>query len=189
MAKKISWSRIRQAYVQGNVSYKELAKRHNLSESTLNKVAQKEGWYRQRKEWRKKVAAEADTRACAREADKLAAITEAADRMGETLKKIMEDEKNLHMHMAVTRDMDGAEFIEEKELTMYNADTIRTLTRALKDMTDVLRNLYGIRTAGEIEAERIARERLEIEKAKAAKEETDREIVVRMAGQVKEAAM
>ena len=186
--KKVQWSRIRQAYVQGNVSYKELAKRHKVSESTLNKVAQKEKWYQQRKEWRKKVAAEVDARACTREADKLAAVTVAADKMGQTLEKIMGDERMLHMHMAVTRDMDGAEAIEEKELEMYNADTIRTLTKALKDMTDVLRNLYGIQTAGEKEAARIAAERLELEKAKAAKEDVDKEIVVKFAGDIGEAA-
>ena len=186
--KKVQWSRLRQAYVQGNVSYKELAKRHRVSESTLNKVAQKEKWYQQRKEWRKKVAAEVDARACTREADKLAAVTVAADKMGQTLEKIMGDERMLHMHMAVTRDIDGAEAIEEKELEMYNADTIRTLTKALKDMTDVLRNLYGIQTAGEKEAARIAAERLEIEKAKAAKEDVDKEIVVKFAGDIGEAA-
>lgn len=189
MSKKDPWSRIRHAYITGTLSYKKLAKKYGVSYSTLNKEARAGGWAAERKKYRDEVAAAAIARAREREVDKLAAVTEAADEMGRVLKDIMEERKNLHMFQAVTSDRDGIETIEEKELEMYNTDTIRTLTRALKDMTDVLRNLHGIRTAGEAEAERIAQERLDLEKRKAeAQEDTDRTLEVRFVGDTSDAA-
>ena len=54
------------------------------------------------------------------------------------------------------------------------------MTAALKDLTGILRNIYGIPTQAEAEAQRIAAERLEMDKAKAATDAGSSDIVVEL---------
>ena len=170
MAEKIQWGRIRHAYICGSMSQKELAKKWHISESRISVVAKKEEWVKQRKEYRGKAGALALSRACVREAEKLDKVRQAADDLGQMLAEAMTDAEQLHLHTAVVRDVSGAEHIEEQRLDAINHQALRAVAASLNDLTKALKTLYGLRTEEEIKAERLANERLAIEREKLALE-------------------
>lgn len=51
----MDWAKIRNQYVNGDVTYKELSEKHGVSNSTLTKRATTEKWNEKRKEQRKKI--------------------------------------------------------------------------------------------------------------------------------------
>lgn len=59
---KPDWNAIRAEYIGGGISQRDLAKKHDVSETTLMKKANKEGWNDQRKEAVKKSTAKAQQR-------------------------------------------------------------------------------------------------------------------------------
>ena len=195
MARDPGWTKIRYAYVHGSMSYRELAENYNVSLRTLSEVAKKEKWVTKRLQFRDRVNARADARACKAEADQLERIRIAADRLGEKLEEIMRDEEQLYLHPAVLRKASGAEQQTEKKLKSINPQTLVALAKSMKDMTAVLRDLHGISTRAEERAEKLARERLnlererlEMEKEKAGAELGDRGLEAKIDDLTREAA-
>ena len=166
MAEKIMWGRIRHAYVCGNMSYKDLAKKHHVSISRLTEVAKSEDWVGQRKRHRHEVGALATSRVRAREAEKLANIQTAADELGEQLAEVLKNRDQLYMHAAVCRSVTGEEFIISEKLDAINPQTLRAVTAATNDLTKAIRNLYDLQTAQEAQAQQLAADRLAIEQAR-----------------------
>ena len=178
MAKRINWGRIKHAYVTGALSYRELAKKYDVSLSTLEDVAKKGEWVKCRRQYRCGVEAEALSRAHDEEVDRLRNVRNAADRMGEMIEKIMAEGNQLYMHTGIVREKGGVETIVEKELSSVNSKTLRDLVASMKDLTQVLRNLHGIQTISEAETLAMARERLEMDKRKADAAEPDTKIEI-----------
>lgn len=166
MAEKIMWGRIRHAYVCGNMSYKDLAKKHHVSISRLTEVAKSEDWVGQRKRHRHEVGALATSRVRAREAEKLANIQTAADELGGQLAELLKNKDQLYMHAAVCRSVTGEEFIISEKLDAINPQTLRAVTAATNDLTKAIRNLYDLQTAQEAQAQQLAADRLAVEQAR-----------------------
>jgi TolA-binding protein len=110
----IDYSKLKTEYLRGNISYRELAKKHDVSFSTLRKVAAKEHWT----ELRNKARTKADTKIIDAISDKKAKkaidVVDVADKL---LGKISE-----------MLDMD---------VNAYNTQNIKNLTSALKDLKDI----------------------------------------------------
>ena len=164
MGKRIRWERIEHAYVTGDLSYKEVSTRYKIPMSTLTEEAKKREWVKKRKQYRDEVAARAIARAMDEEVDRLASVRLAADRMGEVLAEIMQSEEKLKTYAGVLRAESGAEYFEEMRLNTYNNETLRVVGGLLKDLTKTLRNLHNIQTPAEKEAERVVREKLDLER-------------------------
>lgn len=199
MADKIQWGRIRYAYVSGNYSYRDLAKKYSVSMSRLSSVAKNENWRMKRKQYRDKVGTAALSRACARDAeqlaDKLDNLRAAADALGEQLSKIASDPEQLFRHTAVIKVDPFKEIIGEKRLHAANPVMIRALAGSLKDVSTVIRNLYDLPTAQEKAAQDMAeqrlaleRERLELEREKAGQQQGDNNVTIEFVEQAEEAA-
>lgn len=73
------WSRIKKEYVTTDISLRDLAKKHSISESTLFKRCSKEKWEAQRKQQASKVEAKFLERDANRKVDRAVALMEAAD--------------------------------------------------------------------------------------------------------------
>jgi len=180
MAKDVDWNGIRCEYVTGAMSYKALAKKHRIQPNTLSKRGKEEGWPEQRRKFRDDVAARAIEGAADKEAARLANVIKSADAMGEVMARIFEDADQFHRHIVI----DGRGASEERMFDKIDTRAIRDLTGAMKDMTFVLRNLHNLPTQAEKEAQRIAAERLNMDKRKADLDEnTDRTITVVMPGE------
>lgn len=46
----VEWSKIKAEYIAGGISYRELAKKHDISFNTLKDIAVAEGWYKLRQQ-------------------------------------------------------------------------------------------------------------------------------------------
>lgn len=187
-ARKWQWPRVRHAYITGQLGYHALCEKYGIPYGTLSKVARNEGWAADRKKYRSDVAQEALERARAREVDHLEALRESADSLAGAVQRITAAEDQLYMHTGIVRDSDGAETIEETRLSAINSKTLRDLAASVRELTQAMRNLYGLPTQGEAEAQRIAAERLKLDKQRAEAEEPDREIRIVMDERAEEAS-
>lgn len=176
---RTNWSRIKHTYVTGSKSYREIAQKYKIGLRQLTEEAKKGNWVADRKRFRAEAASMAIARAREDEAGKLDAMRRAADDLGEKLEAIIGDANQLFLHTGVCRDAAGEDHIVEQRLTAINTKALTDLVKSLKDLTGVIRNLNDIRTAGEKERERVAAERLKIEREKAdIKGDADREIKI-----------
>ena len=141
----------------------------------------------ERAEFRAKATLKAVESAVDVEADRLGQIINAANNMAMVIQNIFVDEQQFHRHLVTDTeiDEDGGKSIVtvEREFDKVDTRAIKDLTGALKDMTLVLRNLNNLPTQAEAEAQRIAAERLEMDKRKMEREDdVDKEIKVVFAG-------
>ena len=98
--------------------------------------------------------------------------------MAAVVEGAFDDKEQFHRHIV----LDGDTMVE-KRFDKLDSKAIKDFTGALKDMTLVLRNLHSLPTQAEAEAQRIAAERLELEKRKlAAQDKTDTKIEVVFSG-------
>ena len=144
----------------------------------VQKKSSRDGWVAARQEFRQRAAAQAVDRAVDVEADRLGRIISAANSMARVIEGAFEDGEQFHRHIVL--DMDT---MVEKRFDKLDSKAIKDFTGALKDMTLVLRNLHHLPTQAEAEAQRIAAERLELDKRKVdAQDRTDTKIEVVFSG-------
>lgn len=170
MGKRAGWTKIRHAYICGDMSYRELAEKFSVPFKTLSEVAKREGWVKKRRQFRDDVGSQAYTRAREEAVDELERVRSAADRMGQKLEEILADEDQLYMHTAVLADAEGGSDLYERKMKTVNTMAVRDLAKAMKDMTAVLRDLHGISTRAEERAEKLARDKLALERERLALE-------------------
>lgn len=158
-------------YITGRDSYKTLAKRHGVSVNTLQRAATEQGWFNLRQQYRleavsRAVAAEQDN-----EVERLRKLMRATEAIQDVVVKAFGDDKQFNRHLVQTEVYDpdvGAALKDTVERVYDKVDTraIRDLTGAIKDLTYSVRNLYGLPTQAERESQRIAAERLNMDKRK-----------------------
>lgn len=155
------WEKIKSDYLTGNMSLRELAEKHGVSLSTLGTRAAKEEWTEKRQHHRNKVVAKTEEKRAGRKAEKILRLQEAADRMQQHIDKVLEDEEQFHRYLVS---------FGTKEVLHKKADTkaIRDMTAALKDLTDIIRDVYGIAGMDLKHRMKMDKEKLKLEKEKAA---------------------
>ena len=109
----MDWSRIKSEYIAGGTSYRKLAKKHNVSPTTLAKVAGREGWAELRHQADIKKTTRIVDVVSEKEAKRATNIVDVADKL---LGKIFE--------------------MLDAEAT-YNTQNIKNLTSALKDLKEI----------------------------------------------------
>ena len=179
MAKDVNWQRIKVAYVTGQMSYKDLARKHKLQPNAVSRKGREEEWPRLRKEYREKAAAKAIANENVNEAERLSKLIQAEDAMEDVVLKLFTDAQQFYRHIVI----DGKGHSEERIFDKVDTRAIRDLTGALKDLTYVRRNLNNLPTQAEKEAQRIAAERLKMDQKKAEMDENaDKSITVVIQG-------
>ena len=196
---KIDWSKAKSKYIKGSMSYAKLAAEMGISCPVLTKKATKEHWPEARAEFRRKTAAKATQKASDAAAARLARVGDAAGELIERTLAAIGDPDQLNRYL-VQRQQEYAEPVEDNQGRFISRDSwteeqrfdkldtkaLREMTAALKDLTGILRNIYGIPTQAEAEAQRIAAERLEMDKAKAATDAGSSDIVVELPPEMEE---
>lgn len=90
----MNWAKIRNEYINGYISYRKLAEKHNISHQTLRDRAVKEKWYKKRTEQRIKIQARTEQKTVEKlaeaEANRLLRISAAADRLLEKIEEATE---------------------------------------------------------------------------------------------------
>ena len=86
----VDWKRIKTEYIAGGTSYRKLAQKYNVSQSTLRKVAAKEQWTELRNRTRTKMDTKISETVSDKEAEKAINIIDVADKLLEKIASIMD---------------------------------------------------------------------------------------------------
>ena len=117
------YSKIKAEYIAGGTSYRKLAKKHDVSPTTLAKVAGREGWVEARHQADIKKETKLIDVVSTKEAEKANKIVDVADKL---LDKIFE--------------------MLDLDTNAYNTQNIKNLTSALKD----LKEIKGIKSSADM---------------------------------------
>ena len=107
----IDYSKLKKEYLMGNISYRELAKKHGVPFGTLRKVAAKEQWTQLRTQARTKADTKIIDAISDKEAKRAVDIIDVADKLLEKIEAVAE--------------------------TVSDPDSIKKLTSAIKDLKDI----------------------------------------------------
>lgn len=159
----MDWDAIKQEYISTNISQRELAEKHGVSVSSLGKRCASEGWSGLRKKFRKKVEKKTMEKISRKKACELAKIGDCADKLVRLIDDSLNDTATVRQTIVkIVPSEDDEDEAEVEEYCLQKLDTkyLRQMTAAMKDLMEILRDVYG--------KPKWARERVEIEKAKAA---------------------
>ena len=122
--KRVDWNAIRAEYIGGGISQRKLAKKYNVSETTLMKKANAEEWHQLREKAESKSTAQAQQRTAEKAADNAVIAADIKKRLLLRLKRIEEkypfDATEIRTHQG-------------KSTVTFR---IRDLTAAYKDLTE-----------------------------------------------------
>lgn len=141
----MDWEAIRQEYIATDATYAALAKKYAVNANTIYKHAASEKWKEGREEFRRKMGEEALKSARTRGARAHA--------------------KALEVLMEASREQEER-ILEQLRRTDLKPGQIMQLSVALESATRTKRNLLGLPTQEEGHRQRIASEKLKLEKRK-----------------------
>lgn len=198
----VDWLAIKTEYITTDISQRKLAQKYGLAVSTVARKSTDEGWVEQRERHKSNVLSKTTEKIANKEANKLARLAAATDKAIDVVVKAFDDPDQFNRYIVETTEEYAApEIVEEEdgdshaigmrrwahEETFAKVDTkaLKDLTTVLKDLTGLMRNIYGLPTQAEAEAQRIAAERLAMDKKKveSAADNTGRIEVVFAAGE------
>lgn len=107
----MGWQRIKNEYIAGEATLKELAAKYDVSFSTIQKKSAEEGWRKLRKKKRIKVEEKIIDSVSTKEAEKVVNVISVADKLLEKIVEIAEG--------------------------VLDPDSIKKLTSAIKDIKDI----------------------------------------------------
>lgn len=142
------WRKIRIEYVKGNTTYKKLAGKYGVGESTIRKRASKEGWRKKRNEVDTKVEQKVLERVCDARAQEFALIAQVNDQMDMVLENLLA-------------------FVDAQPPKKYDdMRGIESLSKAIAQVVETKRNLYNVPTEVDKEKIKAMREKTKIERAR-----------------------
>lgn len=148
------WAAIEADYLSGEMSVRDIGKKHGVSESRIYKKATSDGWKNKKAKIKQKTDEIVITRRARARAREIEVMCSATAKMAQLLDKTV----------AALEEKPSDEVI--KSLKGLSA-----LGSAIKANTDALVILHGIQTPAQVEAQKIARARLKLEERKARREE------------------
>lgn len=164
------WSAIKAEYITGEMSTRALAAKHGLSVYAVCDHCSREGWVEQRARYREDVARDAVQEYRARDshriADQLQDIAEAAQLTAQALLEAARDPEQYQRHL-VQESEKGKIRTVERVFAKRDTRAALDLSKALGELGRTLRTVYGIPTYMEEQQLQQAREKLELERAKA----------------------
>lgn len=167
----MDWDAIKQEYISTNISQRELAEKYGVSVSSLGKRCASEGWSGLRKKFRKKVEKKTMEKISRKKACELAKIGDCADKLVRLINDSLNDTATVRQTIVkIVPSEDDEDEAEVEEYCLQKLDTkyLRQMTAAMKDLMEILRDVNGKPNTVERANMKNARERVEIEKAKAA---------------------
>ena len=147
------WEALRVEYVSGKTSYKKLAAKHGVPLHKVEERARDEAWMAQKRQFRRNVVDKALKKMETQQAGQLVKLQHAADKLAGIVEMASADEQI---------------FLDNGT---YSHKALQATVRSLKELTEVIRDLYdmpGMRQRLELERERVA-----LEKARAGDSDAD----------------
>ena len=181
------WKKIKADYITGDASYRDLAQKYNVSFRTLSDRAKREKWVDRRSKHRDSVVSKSVRRKAKAQVESLARLKSSADK----LVQVMDQASEAAFYIGETDVKDKAgrpvydvidgQYVPRK-IKVVDSKGFRAMVAAMRDLTEVVRNLYDVPTRAEQISLDLAMERLELEKQKADKGDESNEVVVNLLG-------
>lgn len=163
----VDWNPIRTEYITTKCSYRQLSEKYGVSIGNISKTSVREHWKERREQFTKKTFKKAEEKAANQEANRLARLITATTKAIDVAMEAFEDDKQFNRYIVTEGIGGGATETRECEFAKVDTKALKDLTGVLKDLTALMRDFYNIPTPSQAEAQRIAAERLELEKKKA----------------------
>lgn len=138
MTDKPDWDLLHKEYMESDISYTDLAKKHGVSYRHLTQRGREENWPKDREKTRKKAVSKTSDIIATRQAKSIANLMTAADKLSNRL----------------IDDMDA----------VANARDVSDIAKALKYAADTLAQVYGIQTPAQLHRQKMDEEKLKIER-------------------------
>lgn len=155
----IDWAALEREYICTKTTYKQLSEKYNVSHQLIMKYGASQKWVEKRKKHIRKIEEKTLEKIEDKESDKLAKLADTADKAAERIQAVFDDELQFNRYV-------NLDIFEEKVLQKVDTKSLKEAVSALKELTGVIRNIYGIQTVGERQAHEIAVERLKLDQAK-----------------------
>jgi hypothetical protein len=163
------WWRIKKAYLEGEMTYGELAEKYKLSERTIRNRASKEGWGKEKDKIETEVGEAIHTRAVRARVEQLEALITANERMASALEKLTaEIEENPDLLLGEKRDGKAADAISK---------AIQTTIMSQRDLYKLPTLDQDMAKARENQRKREAKAKMALEKEKWQLEKAQAELV------------
>ena len=176
------WKKIKTEYITTDISQRKLAAKYGVSHVAVSDRSKKEEWVKAREQYKAKTLAKTLEKSSDIEANRLARLMDTTTKAIDVAVKAFEDESQFNRYLVDRKeayaspliDEDGETAIserswtEEKIFSKVDTKALKDLTAVLKDLTGLMRDFYNIPTPAQAEAQRIAAERLELDRLKAA---------------------
>lgn len=162
----VDWNPIKTEYITTKCSYRQLSEKYGVSIAQISRVCKKEQWKEQREHHAEKCFRKAEEKAANKEANRLARLITATTKAIDVAMEAFEDEQQFNRYIISEGIGGGATETEERIYSKVDTKALKDLTGVLKDLTGLMRDFYNIPTPAQAEAQRIAAERLELEKKK-----------------------
>ena len=155
MGEKPNWVKIRNEYINGNISYRKLAEKHGVSQTTLTEKAIKEKWFEKRKKQRIKTEAKTlqktAEKIAEKESDRLARISAAADKLLEKIELATEQldmylmkDKRKYTQQVKDKNTGKTVYVDVEEEVPKSIRTERINKAELKQLASALKDLKEI---------------------------------------------
>ena len=144
---KINWEKLEKEYISTKIGYRALADKYKISERQVSRHGSEHNWVEKRQQFVSKVSAEVEKSLIQTETDKrvkeLQAIGEAADILKDAVLEACRDPKQLYRRSFYNTDKDE---VVEYETSKIDGGALNQLVRALDKLTDIIRDVNGIRS-------------------------------------------
>lgn len=182
----VDWLAIKTEYITTRTSYRKLCQKYGVSYTTLSGRAKDENWVIERDQYRAETLSKTIEKSIERDSNRLAELMDTTTKAIGVAVKAFEDEQQFNRYLVERREkyafptradevedidevslLSERQWTEEKIFSKVDTKALKDLTAVLKDLTGLMRDFYNIPTPAQAEAQRIASERLEMDKRKA----------------------
>ena len=181
----IDWKPIKTEYITTNIGQRALAKKYGISLTVLSNKSIAEGWVAERKKYADRCVSSAVRKSARREASHIERLMKATGKALDVAMEAFEDEKQFHRYIITDGIGPGMTETNEREFSKVDTKALKDLTAVIKELTGLMRDFYNLPTPSQAESQRIAAERLELDKRKADTDSTDNDIEVVLSDEIK----
>lgn len=162
----VDWEAVRIDYVCNGLKLRELQEKYNVSMTVISRKSMADDWRSQKQKHVEKCFRKAEEKAANAEADRLDKLRRATELALDIAVTALEDNDQFKRYIVTEGCGMGESVASEKKFDKYDLKALKDLTSIIKDLTGLTRDFYGIPTQAQAEAQRIAAERLELERRK-----------------------
>lgn len=154
---------LERAYVTGDMTYEELAREHGCSTAELRRLGRREGWHQKRQVHRREQRERTPT-------GDLRTLMDTAVMLCRVLEEMVKNTDQFHLHLRTVRTKskeENGETVEESVpetvwLDKVDIGAVQAVSKVLRELTDVIRDIRELPTQAEKHAQRLAEEKMEL---------------------------